>query len=57
MEDFFTFSPFSEDLMPCDQELAQVIAALGNDDEPGGESFEQLFLRLESMKGKLLFLC
>jgi hypothetical protein len=38
--------------MPDNHELAELFAALGSDDEPGGESFEQMFLRLQTMKGK-----
>lgn len=43
---FFLF----EGLIPDDNELA-LLAALGNED-PGDESFEQLFTRLRLMKGK-----
>lgn len=39
-----------EGLIPDDNELA-LLAALGNED-PGDESFEQLFTRLRLMKGK-----
>lgn len=49
---FSTASNSFESCMPSDQELAELFAALGNDEEPGGESFEQMFMRLQLMKEK-----